>query len=468
MNQEANQIEVGVISSLLNRPEITSNVLSNLDAHHFHNEANKAIFKTIQAMTKDGKQINGLTISQRIRSDYNEELKRSCTRVIAEAMGALRFNDPVDEYISILKDAYIKRTLPNIVADELMNSDSGTEGYQIAAAIIDKLTKLVDNNSSEDKLISTADLMDEERKLYYAQEALAKEGKLIGVETGINSLNDYTGGWQNELIVLAGRPSMGKTALAIFHGLSTNEHGVYINCEMSKSQLAQRLILNQSDGAIDGGRLKKRLLTDKERFEMEKSIGQIESKKLLVYYKPSCGVHEAIRVIKRAHKANKCKWVIIDYLQLLQLEGANKGNREQEVSNIIKLLKRCQLDLGVPIILLSQLSREVEKRGTKMPILADLRESGEIEQTADTVLFIWRPAYYKLQDESGQDYTNEIFYLFEKHRQGAVGVIKFRHNETMTNFYDDIVKPNFNAPVKESEKRMPVSSWFETDTDKPF
>jgi replicative DNA helicase len=146
----------------------------------------------------------------------------------------------------------------------------------------------------------------------------------------------------------------------------------------------------------------------------------------------------------------------------------NKGNREQEVSTMIKLLKRCQLDLGIPIILLSQLSREVEKRSTKMPILADLRESGEIEQTADSVVFIWRPAYYKLQDDNGQDYTNEIFYLFEKHRQGAVGMVKFRHNPTMSNFYDDNPKPVFNQSTIDKPVRMPVSSWFETDSDKPF
>jgi replicative DNA helicase len=188
----------------------------------------------------------------------------------------------------------------------------------------------------------------------------------------------------------------------------------------------------------------------------------------MVYYKPSCGVHEAIRVIKKAHKNGKCKWAVIDYLQLLQLEGMNKGNREQEVSTMIKLLKRCQLDLGIPIILLSQLSREVEKRSTKMPILADLRESGEIEQTADSVIFIWRPSYYKLQNDDGQDYTNEMFYLFEKHRQGAVGKVMFRHNETMSNFYDAQTQVTFNQPKTDSATKMPITSWFEIDNDKPF
>jgi replicative DNA helicase len=468
MSIDTNEIEVAVISVLVNHPDSTSHIIASLTANHFNSEYNRAIFSTIETMVKEGKQVNGLTISQRVRADFSIDIKSRCVVILAEAMGAMRFNEPIDEYIAILKDAYISRTLPNLITQEMMNSDANMDGYKVASNIIDKLTKLIDTNSTEDKLISTAELMDDERKLYYEQEVYAKQGKLIGIDTGIHSINEFTGGWQNELIVIAGRPSMGKTALAIFHALSTDEYGVYINCEMSKSQLAQRLILNQSDGSIDGGRLKKRLLTEDERIKMEQSIGTIEQKKLLVYHKPSCGLHEAIRVIKKAHKSGRCKWAVIDYLQLLQLEGVNKGNREQEVSTMIKLLKRCQLDLGIPIILLSQLSREVEKRSTKMPILADLRESGEIEQTADSVVFIWRPAYYKLQDDNGQDYTNEIFYLFEKHRQGAVGMVKFRHNPTMSNFYDDTTKPVFNQPKEDKPVRMPVSSWFETDNDKPF
>lgn len=465
---QVEEIELAVIGMLVNNPEVTSEIMARLTSDHFSDEPRQIIFKTIKKMVEQAKQINVLTLGKEIGANYDTATKVVCTKVVTSTMDSWRMTDPLSEYITILNEAYISRVMPSIITEELMNSDKTLDGFRTASSIIDKLTKLIDSNSAEDKLITTTELMDDERKLYYMQEEMAKQGKLIGVNTGINSLNDYTGGWQSELIVIAGRPSMGKTALAIFHGLSTEEHGVYINCEMSKSQLAQRLILNHSDGSIDGGRLKKRILTQQEKMLMEQSIGAIESKKLLVYYKPSCGVHEAIRVIKKAYKSGKCKWVVIDYLQLLQLEGVNKGNREQEVSTMIKLLKRCQLDLGIPIILLSQLSREVEKRSTKMPILADLRESGEIEQTADSVIFIWRPAYYKLQDDNGQDYTNEIFYLFEKHRQGAVGMVKFRHNPTMSNFYDDTTQAVFNQPKEEKPMRMPVSSWFEKDNDNPF
>ena len=123
-----------------------------------------------------------------------------------------------------------------------------------------------------------------ERKLYYEQSILAEQGILIGVDTGLESLNDFTGGWQSELIILAGRPSMGKTACALFHGLKSGKSGIYVNCEMSKTQLAQRLILHKANGRIDGRRLKKRLLEHGERVEYEKAIGEVEKTEFFTYY----------------------------------------------------------------------------------------------------------------------------------------------------------------------------------------
>jgi replicative DNA helicase len=276
MNQ-VDDIELAVIGLIVNNSESISEVLARLTADHFSDEPRQIIFKTIKKMVEQAKQINILTLGKEIAANYDIATKISCTKVVASTMDSYRFTEPLSEYITILNEAYISRVMPSIISEELMNSDKTLDGFRTATSIIEKLSKLIDSNSAEDKLITTSELMDDERKLYYLQEEMAKGGKLIGVDTGIKVLNDYTGGWQSELIVIAGRPSMGKTALAIFHGLSTNEYGVYINCEMSKSQLAQRLILNQADGSIDGGRLKKRILTQQEKMSMEQSIGAIES-----------------------------------------------------------------------------------------------------------------------------------------------------------------------------------------------
>jgi replicative DNA helicase len=125
----------------------------------------------------------------------------------------------------------------------------------------------------------------------------------------------------------------------------------------------------------------------------------------------------------------------------MTLEGFRGGNREAEVAEISRTLKAAQKELQIPIIALCQLNRQVEQRADKKPMLSDLRESGSLEQDADTVCFVWRPSYYNLSNDEGKPYTNETFYLFEKHRQGSTGTVEFRNNETVTTFYDANQEP---------------------------
>jgi len=254
------------------------------------------------------------------------------------------------------------------------------------------------------------------------------------METGVGSINKYTGGWQNEFIIIAARPSMGKTALALFHGVKSGQPGIYFNLEMNKSQLTQRLILQHTDNIV-GSHLRDGTLTQDEMVEFERTIGKIENVPFMIYDKARCGVHQAVRVMKQQHRKGKCNWAIIDYLQLMTLEGNKGSNRENEIAEISRILRSAQKELNIPIIALAQLNRDCEKRPDKKPLLSDLRESGSLEQDADTVAFIYRPAYYGLQKDDGTPYTNEIFYLFEKHRHGATGSVEFRHNYNLSQFF---------------------------------
>jgi replicative DNA helicase len=450
MKQPDNEhIESSLIGSLITMPEVLQEYTSKIEAGYFTGELHKAVFESIKEMHQNAKAVNLLTLVKELSVKNSPEYSRAAMVELSRWGAGVSIFEPIADYIDILKNDYITRSVSTIITEQTLLQTSETKGTELAHNIIKSLTDLVENNHVDEQLISPSELVQFERNLYYLQCEKAARGELIGIQTGLEQLNDFTGGWQSELIILAGRPSMGKTACALFHGLSTGTEGIYINCEMSKSQLAQRLILRESSGAIDSRRLKKRLLTEPERLEYEKAIGKVERTKFNTYYKPACGVNEAIRVIKKAHRKGQCNWAIIDYLQLLHLDGQKAQSREQEVSIIVKLLKRTQLELNIPIIVLAQISREVEKRPSKKPILSDLRESGEIEQTADSVIFIWRPAYYNLQDENGSEYTNEIFYLFEKHRQGAVGVVEFRHNDTMTDFsdYNSSIAPLIKVPA---------------------
>jgi replicative DNA helicase len=309
-------------------------------------------------------------------------------------------------------------------------------GAQTAAEIIKRLNTLLEDGSPNENMLDTLTLAHEERQAYYRRAELHLSGKTSGLNTGLSALNRFTGGFHPELIILAGRPSMGKTALALYHACNFNEPGIYFNLEMNKSQLCQRLILQHSSERINSARLRDGNLTQPELHAFETTIGTVENLPVLIYDKPRCGVHEAIRVMRREARKGNCKWVIIDYLQLMTIEGFRGGNREAEVAEISRTLKAAQKELNIPIIALAQLSRQVEQRADKRPILSDLRESGSIEQDADTVIFIYRPEYYALNDELGNPYSSDVFYLFEKHRQGSTGEVRFKHNSTITSFSD--------------------------------
>ena len=272
---------------------------------------------------------------------------------------------------------------------------------------------------------------------------------------------------QNEFIILGARPSMGKTALALFFGMQTGKPGIYFNLEMSQSQLTQRLILQNANEKIRSSALRDGTLSPEELTTFEKTIGIVENKPFKIYDKAGCGVNEAIRIIKRHARLNACDWVVIDYLQLMSLEGFKGGNREAEVSQISRTLKAAQKELNIPFIVLAQLNRQCEQTQDKKPMLSNLRESGSIEQDADTVAFIWRPEYYELKnEETGNPYTNEIFLLFEKHRQGATGSVGFRHNSTMSSFYGMNENPNQFQEFKTN--LQPNKNFYEVDREMPF
>ena len=443
------KIEQALIFLCLNADENYKEIMPQLGEHLFQDATALSCFKLIKAIIKDEKQPTLLTIAQ-----YNKTEKSLTPQNISELASwgnELSYNEPVNDYIAILKDEHIKRSVSSILTEQALGIGTMRSGVETATEIIKRLNSLIEDGSPTDNIINMAQLSDEERQAYYRRNALYQSGQTSGLNTGLSALNRFTGGFHPELIILAGRPSMGKTALALFHAVQFNEPGVYFNLEMNRSQLAQRLILQHGESLINSARLRDGNLTQPELHAFEQSIGKTEKLPILIYDKARCGVHEAVRILRREVRKNRCKWAIIDYLQLMTIEGFKGGNREAEVAEISRTLKAAQKELNIPIIALAQLSRQVEQRADKRPILSDLRESGSIEQDADTVMFVWRPAYYALTEDNGTPYTNDVFYLFEKHRQGSTGEVRFKHNETLTHFSDNGGNTGSSfLPVKET------------------
>ncbi len=272
------------------------------------------------------------------------------------------------------------------------------------------------------------------------QQAGAKTEGLSGVATGFHALDEITSGWQrSDLIIIAARPAMGKTAfvLSMAKNMAVNYNTpvALFSLEMSNVQLVNRLIMNVCE--LEGEKIKNGILEKYEWQQLDTKIVDLHDAPLYLDDTPSLSVFEFRTKARRLVREHGVKVIIIDYLQLMNAQGMNTGSREQEVSLISRSLKGMAKELDIPIIALSQLNRSVESRGneSKRPQLSDLRESGAIEQDADMVCFIHRPEYYKIEfypDGTDTHGTGEI--IVAKHRNGATGDVRLRFRNVFAKF----------------------------------
>jgi replicative DNA helicase len=249
------------------------------------------------------------------------------------------------------------------------------------------------------------------------------EGKLRGVPSGFTELDRLTAGWQkSDLVVIAARPGMGKTAFALTltRNAAINGNPVAIfSLEMSSVQLATRLIASETE--IEGEKLKKGNLREDEWKQLNTKVKNLEDAPIYIDDTPALSVFELRAKCSRLKEQHDIQLIVVDYIQLMRA-GDNNGNREQEISTISRSLKALAKELNVPVLVLSQLNRSVETRGgLKKPMLSDLRESGAIEQDADMVIFIYRPEYYDiLEGEDGEDLRGKGEIIIAKHRNGSL------------------------------------------------
>lgn len=273
--------------------------------------------------------------------------------------------------------------------------------------------------------------------------AANNQGGLSGLATGFEGIDKMTSGWQNsDLIIIAARPAMGKTAFVV--SMAKNiavDYGIPValfNLEMSSEQLVKRFLSNVCE--IDGTKIKNGQLSENEWTNLSNGMSQLEKSQLYIDDTASLSVFELNSKARKLVKDKGVKLIIIDYLQLLNASGMSFGSREQEVSIISRSLKVLAKNLKIPIIALSQLNRSVESRGndaaSKRPQLSDLRESGAIEQDADVVCFIHRPEYYKITEDpnTGEDLRGVGEFIIAKHRNGPIGDVRLRFKSDFAKF----------------------------------
>jgi replicative DNA helicase len=284
------------------------------------------------------------------------------------------------------------------------------------------------------------------------ENAKTQEDGVSGIPSGFSALDKVTAGWQrSDLIILAARPGMGKTAfvlaLARNAAIDFKKPVAFFSLEMSSVQLVTRLISGET--GLKADKLKRGQLEPHEWQQLHSQITKLADAPIFIDDTPALNVFELRAKLRRLKSEQNIDMAIIDYLQLMTAGGEGKGNREQEVSTISRSLKAIAKELNIPIIVLSQLNRQVESRGgannSKRPQLGDLRESGAIEQDADMVMFIYRPEYYNItQDDSGKNLQGLAQIIIAKHRNGSLEDVDLRfisENAKFTDYHTDNLPP---------------------------
>ena len=458
-NLKDNDIEIIVLAYLLKHPELLDSHFELISSDLFANLENLKIFKILEDFHQSQKNISIETIK-----NYIPDIQSNTLKDLSLQIDQIVFSkDIFKNYLETLQELYLRRELFKITQSKNNETTTFETSNNIKDIFLDLEKKLFDlSNFNKDSYEFKDFATVTKSSIQLVEKAFKKKGKYSGVASGFTDLDNMLGGLQNsDLIILAGRPSMGKTALATniafnaakFYS-SDEEKGsvVMFSLEMSAEQIGLRILAEQSK--IPSDKLRKGELTEKDSIALSDTYKEIHNLKFFFDDSPNLTVSELRSKLRRYKNNYNIKLVLIDYLQLIKPEG-NKDNRVNELSEITRNLKQLAKEFDLPVVSLSQLSRQVESRDDKRPLLSDLRESGSIEQDADVVMFIYRESYYlqrneptRGSDESQESYqkkhdawkdrNEEVFNKAElivaKQRNGPTGKVNLYFDDKYTKF----------------------------------
>ncbi|MGD8373991.1 MAG: replicative DNA helicase [Candidatus Woesebacteria bacterium] len=412
--------EASLLGAVLIDEDVLTRISDSVTADDFYEKRHRAIFSAMIKLYEMHKPVDMLTLSDQLRKseelaeiggiDYLTEL----TNMVPTAANA-------EHYAEIIVQAAMRRRLIK-AAGEI--AEYGYEEDQMVGELLEKAEAeifAVSDKSLRNDLVSLEQILGE--SFDRLDELHKNKGKIRGVPTGWRDLDGITAGLQrSDLIILAARPAMGKTTLVtnLAYNVATKakQAVLFFSLEMSKEQLVDRMLADAA--GVDSWNIRTGNLSDEDFEKISTAMGEMAEAPIFIDDTPGVSVLEMRTKARRQSHTHPLGLIIIDYLQLMQGSGKHGDNRVQEVSEISRGLKLIARELNVPVIALSQLSRSVENRSPQIPQLADLRESGSIEQDADIVMFIYREAYYQPETER-QNITDLII---AKHRNGPVGKVE--------------------------------------------
>ena len=406
----------------------------------FYSEANKKIYEAIFSLHQNKIPLDSTVLVNEIEKHDNIN-SIGGLEYLGEVIDSVITAANIDYYIDIVREKALRRKLVEVSTNITTSAfDEETEINDI----IDNAEKSIFSVTKSRKAGEFKSIVDVMKSTQARLEDLAKNDKdITGIATGFYDFDKLTSGLhENELIIIAARPAMGKTAfalnLAVNAAINSKKNVALFNLEMSAEQLAMRMIAAQ--GGIDQNKLKTGRLEHNDWKKVNEAMSELSDTNLYIEDASGISVGEIRAKCRRlATQGPGLGLVLIDYLQLIDGGSRYAGNRQQEVSEISRSLKTMAMELGVPVIALAQLSRSVELRENKRPIMSDLRESGSIEQDADIVAFLYRDDYYN-KSASEQTNISVTELIVGKHRNGSTGTIELLFERTMSNFRNYLKK----------------------------
>lgn len=462
---QAQDLEQAILGALMLERDALSELIDIIRPDSFYNEKHKVIFKAITELFGDSEPIDLLTVTNKLRKNGTLEVAGGAFYV-TQLTSKVSSASNIVYHARIVTEMAIKRELIKI------SGEIQQEAYEDTSDVFDLLDKTqasifevsesnVRKNYEDMKTIMVKAIKELEIRKN-------QDDGLTGVPSGLNALDQITNGWQpSDLIIIAARPAMGKTAFilscvrnaAVDHGKAC----AVFSLEMSNVQLVNRLICAEAE--LESEKIRRGNLSDHEWVQLHTRIKKLTEAPIFIDDTPGLSILDLRAKCRRLKTQFDIQLIVIDYLQLMTGGGSNKGggNREQEIASISRALKGIAKELSVPVIALAQLSRAVESRPDKKPQLSDLRESGSIEQDADQVMFLYRPEYYGLtEDENGNPTQGVGYVIIGKNRHGSLEDVPLRFIGKYTKF-TNLDFNSYDGSSSSSSSGPNNTSHFEND-----
>ncbi len=446
---QAVDLEEAVLGAMMVDKKGLDEVIDILSPEVFYKPQHQTIFEAIQTLFNNSQPVDLLTIANQLKQEGLLD-KAGGDYYLIQLTQKVSSSAHIEHYSRVILQKFILRKLIEVSSTIIEESyDETTDVFDLLDKSENNLFEIT-NGTLKKSYESSQNLVTQ--AIQHLQD-LKEKGGLSGIPSGFSAVDRVTSGWQDsDLIILAARPGMGKTAfvLSMARNIAVEYNlpiGIF-SLEMPAMQLIMRMIASET--AISSEKLRKGNLTDKEWEQLYAKVKNIEEAPLFIDDTPALSVFDLRAKARRMVSQHGVKLLMIDYLQLMTA-GKDKGNREQEISMISRSLKSIAKELNIPVIALSQLSRAVETRGgSKRPQLSDLRESGAIEQDADIVSFIYRPEYYDIDEwDDMSPAAGQAELIIAKHRNGSLEDVRLRFIPQLTRFEDLVTHEHLGSSMNE-------------------